>query len=257
MRVTVFPPSSRLAPFVRQFTVVEAQEETTRVLVPDAGIAVGVRFSGSASLLTNGTATRLPDATLAGMRDTVRRMRTSAGGGIVLAIFHEGGAAPFFGPPMHELFGATVGLDDLLPRAEVERVVSRVQEAVGLSDRIAMFEDFLLARQAKERRDEIVAAAVGAIRAAPASIRIGALASRLGLSQDRLEKRFRRVVGTSPKQLASILRLRRAVDSYRPGASLTRLSADAGYFDQSHFIRELRSATGEPPQRFFAAAEHC
>src|SRR5687767_10210699 len=169
MRVIAFLPSRRLAPFVRQFTVVEAQEETTRVLVPDAGMAVGIRFSGSASLLTNGTATRLPDATLAGMRDTVRRMQTSAGGGIVLAIFHEGGAAPFFAPPLHELFGATVGLHDLWPRGEVERVISRVHEARGLAERVAVFEDFLLARQATERRDAIVAAAVDAIRAAPAS----------------------------------------------------------------------------------------
>jgi AraC-like DNA-binding protein len=98
---------------------------------------------------------------------------------------------------------------------------------------------------------------VRAIRAAPGSIRIRALAARLGLSQDRLEKRVRRAVGASPKQLASILRLRRAVDAYRPGASLTRLSADAGYFDQSHFIREFRSVTGEAPQRFFGAGDHC
>ena len=257
MRVAAIQPSERLAPFVRQFTVVEAEEETTRVLVPDVGIVLGFRYGGWANLLENGTATRTPNASFAGMRDTVRRMRTSAGGGIVLATFHEGGAAPFFAPPMHELFGAHVSLDALLSRGEVETVAERVQGATGLSERVAIFEQFLVARLAARRRDEIVAAAVRAIRAAPGSIRIRALAAQLGLSQDRLEKRFRRAVGASPKQLASILRVRRAVEAYRPGASLTRLSADAGYFDQSHFIREFRSVTGEAPQRFFGAADHC
>jgi hypothetical protein len=120
VRVEAIQPSERLAPFVRQFTVVEAEQETTRVLVPDAGIVVGLRYGGSASLLENGTATRLPDATIAGMRATVRRMRTSAGGGVILAVFHEGGAAPFFAPLLHELFGAMLPLDDLLPRGEVD-----------------------------------------------------------------------------------------------------------------------------------------
>jgi AraC-like DNA-binding protein len=257
MRVTAVQPSDRLAPFVRQFTVVEAEEETTRVLVPDAGIVVGFRYGGSASLIDNGKATRLPDATFAGMRDTVRRMRTSAGGGVLLAVFHEGQAAPFFAPPLHELFGATVALDALLPRGEVEGVAARVREAPDLPGRVAVFEQFLLSRLVDRRRDETVAAAVRAIRAAPGSIRIAALAAQLGLSPDRLEKRFRRAVGTAPKQLASILRLRRAVDAYRPGASLTRLSAGAGFFDQSHFVREFRAVTGETPQRFFAARDHC
>ena len=33
--------------------------------------------------------------------------------------------------------------------------------------------------------------------------------------------------------------------------------ADAGYFDQSHFIREFRGITGEAPGKFFGADEHC
>lgn len=41
------------------------------------------------------------------------------------------------------------------------------------------------------------------------------------------------------------------------GASLTRLSAEAGYFDQSHFIREFRAVTGEAPGRFFGNGDHC
>jgi AraC-like DNA-binding protein len=38
---------------------------------------------------------------------------------------------------------------------------------------------------------------------------------------------------------------------------LTRLAVDAGYFDQSHFIREFRAFTGTAPRRFFQSVEHC
>jgi AraC-like DNA-binding protein len=53
-----------------------------------------------------------------------------------------------------------------------------------------------------------------------------------------------------PKQFASIVRLRAAVESYGRGSSLTTVAHDAGYFDQFHFVRTFRSFTGEPPQRF-------
>lgn len=257
MRVTSFRPRDRLAPFVRQFTIVETEEEATRSLVPDGAVVAGFRFGGSACLLENGSATLVPDATLAGMRDTVRRMRTSRGGGVVLAMFREGGAAAFLGAPLHELFGATVALDCLLPPREVAAAASRVAAAADHARRIAAFEEFLLLRLDGSRVDPLVTAAVRAIHADPGSVRIAPLAAALGISQDRLEKRFRRAVGASPKRLASILRMRRAVESYRSGASLTRVAADAGYFDQSHFNRAFRSATGEPPQRFFGSDEHC
>ncbi|MBL8953344.1 MAG: helix-turn-helix transcriptional regulator, partial [Myxococcaceae bacterium] len=85
--------------------------------------------------------------------------------------------------------------------------------------------------------------------------RITALAKQLGLELDALEKRFRAVVGSTPKQFASVVRLQRAVAAYRRGASLTQAAFDAGYFDQSHFIRAFRAATGEAPRTFLRRAQ--
>lgn len=257
MRVTRVAPSACLAPFVREFLIVEAETETTRALVPDGSAFAGFRFGGSAHLLEAGGPVRTPDASFAGPRRTFRRMRTAAGGGVVLAAFHEHAAHALVRAPMEELFGATLPLDALLPRAAVRETAERIADARDHAARVARFEEFLCARVAAARADPLVAVAVRAIRASPATVRVAALARALGLSTDRLEKRFRRVVGAPPKQLASILRLRRAVDGYRAGASLARVAADAGYFDQSHFNRAFRAVAGEAPGRFFAADEHC
>jgi AraC-like DNA-binding protein len=298
MRVTRIPPSARLAPFVRTFTVVEASEDMTRVLIPDTGIVLGLRYSGSAELIDgsgneNGSrsvdgdrngnaaahgvkiepAVRMPEASVTGMRETARRMRTSAGGGAIFAMFQEGAAARFFEPPLHELFGETVPLDDLAPtgasarqeRSAIERVRERLAEASDDAARVTIVEAFLLSRlqrlvsdsPSQSQPDRLIAEAVRAIRAARGTLRIAPLAKALNIGIDRFEKRFRAAVGTSPKQLASLIRLRRAIESYRPDISLATLSADAGYFDQSHFTREVRAVTGDPPQRFFRTREHC
>ncbi len=88
-------------------------------------------------------------------------------------------------------------------------------------------------------------------------MRIAPLARSLDIGQDQLEKRFRRVVGASPKRLASILRLQRALRSFRSGVPLSELAPEAGYYDQAHLTREFRAATGAAPGTFFREVAHC
>jgi AraC-like DNA-binding protein len=257
VQVTRIAPSARLVPFIEHFTVVEAEDETTRVLLPEPGLIMGVRYRGAASLLDGDRMTRLSGAAITGIVGAARRMRTHARSGIVLAQFRPTGAARFFAAPLHELFGATVPLDDLLPRAEVQRLADRMASQPDSAHRVAVLEQYLAARLTGSALDPIAQAAAAAIVGAHGSLRISDLARRLGISQDPLEKRFRRAVGASPKQLASIVRVKRAIELGKTGRSWARVAHDTGYYDQSHFIREFRAITGEAPARFFRAVEYC
>ena len=257
MRIITLPTTARLAPYVRGFTVVETDLEASRTLIPESGVVMGLRYRGAARQTEDDRTTLLPDGVLTGIRTTARLMRTAAGGGIVLTNFTELGASAFFPQPMHELAFATLGLDALVRHSELDRVSAQVMAAHHTAERIASIEAFLLSRISEAPPDPLISAAVRAIRNATATVRIGELANRFGLSRDRFEKRFRRAVGLSPKQLASSLRLQRAIALHRAGISLSRVALDAGYFDQSHFIREFRACTGVAPRQFFQAVDHC
>lgn len=249
MRLVPSHPS--LARFVRDVMVVEVGAETERLRLPEPGLVLAVRYRGFASLGAGDDEERLPDVSLTGMTVRARPMRTSADGGVILIRFRPGGAAPFFESPLHELLGTTTALSDLAPSDLVARVQDRVGEARDDRERARAVEEFLFT-QRREQADPIVALALRHLGEAGGGEPIRALAAQVGLSVDALEKRFRRVVGCSPKQFASLCRLRRAIDSYRRGVSLTQLALDAGYYDQSHFNRALRAVTGKTPGQFFA-----
>jgi AraC-like DNA-binding protein len=88
------------------------------------------------------------------------------------------------------------------------------------------------------------------------TVRINVLARELNISQDPFEKRFRRMVGTSPKQYSSIVRLKNVIASYRQNKNLTAAAYDAGYFDQAHFIKDFKSFTGQTPLNFFKSSSY-
>lgn len=257
MRVTVLPPNPRLAPFVSKLAILESTEEVVRAPLPEPGLALSIRYAGAATLLDGERAVRFPDAGLTGLLASVRRIRTHAHSSMILAHFRTAGAAAFFRQPIDELTGLTHPLDALLPPADVARLAERIAEAPDHARRAGVLQDFLLDRLRPDRLDPIATRAVAALDASRGTVRIAELARTLGISQDPLEKRVRRAIGTSPKHLASLLRLRHAIALGQRGQSWTLAAHQAGYFDQSHFIREFRAFAADTPSRFFRAGVHC
>lgn len=102
-----------------------------------------------------------------------------------------------------------------------------------------------------EVNDELIVSATGLIKQHAGNIKITVLTKKLNISQAQLEKRFRRIVGASPKKYASIVRFRHVMSLAETATSMTSLGLEAGYFDQAHFIKDFKSLTGATPNRFF------
>jgi transcriptional regulator GlxA family with amidase domain len=237
--------------------VIETTEEMTRTVLPETGLVVGLRYAGRATSRDGEVPRSSPHSAIVGLRTIARRMHTSAGGGMIVARLRPAHAGRFFGQSVHELFGETLSLDQAASPRDVARASSRLLGAQDDAERVAIFEELLLALSRPWQVDPLVLRALDAIDKTSGSVRISALARVVALSQDALEKRFRRSVGATPKQYASIVRLRRAVQAHATGMSLTQVSADARYCDQSHFTRHFRQVTGEAPRDFLASTPYC
>ena len=105
--------------------------------------------------------------------------------------------------------------------------------------------------------DDRVMQAVFLIIAAQGNIRIKEVADAVGLSPRHLRRRFRQVVGLSPKELTRIERFHAsAVEAVAPRSTARErspwvsIAADRGYADQAHLIREFRRLLGVTPRGF-------
>jgi AraC-like DNA-binding protein len=98
------------------------------------------------------------------------------------------------------------------------------------------------------------AGAVELLQADP-SLEVGEVARRLGVSHEHLDREFVRHVGLTPRAFARIGRLRRVLADLDVFADVhwTRVATDAGWFDQSHFIRDFKRHTGTTPSAYLRA----
>jgi AraC-like DNA-binding protein len=244
-------PCAALQPYVRLLAVQEAALASSYQVLPDTGLVMGFQYRGKLAYHTAGERVALAPAGITGIHDGYRQFENEAGTGTVLVVFREGGAAPFFRLPLHELARQSVGLDCLVPRPLLAALEDDLGGATSDAARVQLVEAFLLARLQPPAPDRLVPAALGLIQASRGTIRMQELARQLGSSASPLEKRFRQVVGTSPKKLAMIVRLQHAIAAYRPGLSLTELGYAAGFYDQAHFIHAFQAFAGQSPAAYF------
>jgi hypothetical protein len=181
---TRFAPSERLAAFVSKILVMETGAPVLRAVLPAPGLVLGFRYAGSASLLDSAGERKLGRTGLTGLRTTLRRMQTSAGGGIVVVCFRTLGAAQFFEEPLHELFGDMVALDELSARHGLASVEERIAVATSREARVAIVDEYLCQRLRAREPDRLVLSAAAAIRERGGQVRIRALAKELAISQE-------------------------------------------------------------------------
>ncbi len=251
MGIIDYQPCDPLQPYVERFVISEAAAESVYKVLPGTGVVMGFQFRGRLYHVVDGNAVALSQSGVTGISDSYKCFKNSDGTGTVLVCFKDGGASFFFRNPIHELFQNSVSLENFVLRSELLIFEEQLCEAATHAQRIKVVEQFLLSRMKPSKPDLIVAKALDHIYKSHGDIRITDLSRTMNISQSPLEKRFRNVVGTSPKKFASIVRFKHIIREADEQRSLTALGYDAGFYDQSHFIKEFKKFTGDTPDKYF------
>ena len=87
------------------------------------------------------------------------------------------------------------------------------------------------------------------------SLRISDLANKMGWTRQRLNRRFTRAYGVTPKVFARVARLEMALNFIeRPQDQVQRadLATACGYFDQAHLSNDFKAMTGRTIQQWMS-----
>jgi len=148
--------------------------------------------------------------------------------------------------PLSELFGS-----------DGERLARDIAAAVDLDARVALTESFLTAHtralpeEAARFRD-----LVEHIARDRQVLRVEDAAKLAELDVRTLQRRFRKLVGVSPKWVIQRYRMHEAAEALKQPEppALAELAVRLGYYDQAHFSREFKAVVGSAPRLFAAAA---
>lgn len=250
MSLESFIPSAKLRPYIREITISENREEGTFKIFPSTGLVLGFQYKGHLSLLHGSEESKLSPSGITGISDSFKLFKNTTGTGTILVFFTEVGLAQFSSCPAQELFNQSVSLDNLFDKRKIAEVEERLTLALTSNQRIREVELFLEGQLKEKDQDQLIVKAVTLIYGSSGSIRIKELLQQLHISQSAFEKRFRKLVGTTPKKFASIVRFNTVLKDLGQEKSLTEICYDNNYFDQAHFIRDFRQYTGDNPENF-------
>ncbi|WP_432861182.1 helix-turn-helix domain-containing protein [Microbispora rosea] len=178
--------------------------------------------------------------------DTAAHVVTDRPGALYVGLRFGPGTGPLvFGVPAHELRDRRVPLAELWPGAEARRLTERAGEAADAGPWLGAVLEEEAARRLGRAPRRVDAALVGAVvTGVRAGLPVARIAADTGVGERRLHRRCLDAFGYGPRTLGRILRMNRAVDLARGGTPPATVAAVAGYADQAHLSREVRSLTG-------------
>jgi AraC-like DNA-binding protein len=166
--------------------------------------------------------------------------------------FKPGGAYPFLQFPLIDLHNQIVSLDAIWGDFAHE-IRERLYAAPTLQARFSLLERLLLARLCEIPHElNVVQYAVTEIARSHGSLSIRMLSDQIGISQKHLITQFKKMVGTTPKELARIYRFKHvlsSIDLVQP-LNWTLVAHQAYYYDQSHFNKDFAAFTGHSPSDY-------
>lgn len=243
-------PIEKLKDYIKYYVVSENDLESEYKVFPSSGLVIGFQYKGQLSSIKDNTFNNLSTAGITGISDSYKVFRNSADIGTVLVYFTETGFIHFASLPANELFNLSLSLEDIFEKNKMNEVEEKLSDSTTDKQRVEIVEHFLLSQLKDIQTDRLIIEAVKLIYQSSGTIRIRELNEKLCISQSPFEKRFRKVVGTTPKKFASIVRFNSVVDKINKAKSLTEICYENSFFDQAHFIKDFKQFTGDTPEHF-------
>lgn len=257
MKYSTIPPPLILKPYVRCFWVLEhdfGADEESYIYRSIADGCVEMVFHYQAAfdeLITNGPAHNWQSG-IHFQSNTYRRFETRQSFGIFGAYIYPFAVPYLFNVPSAITSNEMLDLQTFLGN-EGKDLEEKIMTAGNNNKRAEMLAAFLEKRLQHARlKDDAIATSIKHVIHSGEINSVEQLAYRFNLSTRQFDRKFKEYAGFSPKMYMRLVRLSNALKQQGNNKSLSRIAYECGYYDQSHFIHDVKAFTGYHPGFYFS-----
>lgn len=170
---------------------------------------------------------------------------------MMVIAFKRGMAYPFFPFPMDEISDSVVDAD-LIWGEDFLLLREQIAENKYSARKFEVVEEFLLrAYLGRMIVNPCVEYAVSQIVAA-SDVAMAQLSAKIGYSQKHFISMFKKQVGVTPKSYLRLMRFQQTVATIDAASNpdWSEIALAAGFYDQSHFIRDFKHFSGFTPDDY-------
>lgn len=169
---------------------------------------------------------------------------------LLLVEFHPGGLYPFLRIDQLELVDTSFALDEL-DKKLVQTLEKEFMRSGSIETLVEALDRLFIARLTDSHAGRGVSALMRSIAERHGNIGTRELSSQFGYSEKQTCRLFLRHVGTSPKTFSRIVRVNYSLRLLKNQPQhFADVAAQAGFFDQPHFIHDFKTICGMTPQEY-------
>ncbi|WP_210489712.1 AraC family transcriptional regulator [Rufibacter aurantiacus] len=249
------PPPPHLAEYVRYFWIAEGQDISAPYHFSSvANGCAQLTFHYKGAFVAPGSEQAMPEFYLQGPSSKPTKLVTEESFGILGAALYPYTASLLFKTPGKEV------RDQVRPVQEVfgsslRHLEDQITNSASTDERLALLVHFLTKQLLQDKTpDAALQQLIKAEIDAGQQPDVEKLYEQMHTSRRQFERRFKNLLGFSPREYAKIQRFRYALQQYQqaPEQSFTQLALSSGYYDQAHFNRDFKELSGVTPRTFFA-----
>lgn len=243
-----------LAPYIKHYLFLESVGDSHKTLRLFSDGNTGIVFLLEQVHLSTNHSQHLPSSFLYGQISNFQDLALTEQTSFIIVVFQPDGLYRLLGISARELKEQIVATQDVFGQL-AKKLYDSLRYLKQPTDKVNALNTFFyeLAIQRKSSSPTFLSSVLQHITDHKGLVTVEQLVHYSGYTERHVERIFAEQVGMSPKKFGNIIQLHSFLKLLRhktAETSLTTISYQSGYFDQSHLIRAFKKYTGITPTEY-------
>ena len=251
--VQIAKPSAEFKPYILYYKYIESDITGILKAIPITDVELYFNFTHIKVFCKGYFEVDNPKILLVGLQhldqDGYTHMHGTWRGGGFAVVFRPQGFYQLFGIKICDFTKYAIDGNSVF-RKEIFLLHDQLHAFHDISEMKNLFENYL-SKKSKEIscRSNLINEIFSYLANNSGMINVTGLCKTFNIAQRSLERQFRNETGMTPSEILQIFRINKAIKLLNNNSfsDLSEISYLCGYYDQSHFIKDIRKITGATP----------